>query len=34
MLFHKNCNTQMQVYTTQYLELEPGKTSEACSIVH
>ena len=34
MLFHKNRNTQIQVYTIQQLELEAGKTFEACSIVH
>ena len=25
MLFHKNRNTQIQVYTIQHLELENGK---------
>ena len=34
MLFHKNRNTQIPVYTIQYLELETGKTCEVCSIVH
>ena len=34
MLFHRNRNTQMQVCTIQRLELETGKTCEACSIVH
>ena len=34
MLFHKNCNTQIQVYTIQHLELETGENCEACSIVH
>ena len=33
MVFHKNHNTQMQVYTTQHLSLEIGETFEACSIV-
>ena len=28
MLFHKNRNTQIQVYTIQHLELETGKTCE------
>ena len=31
MLFHKNRNTQIQVYTIQHLVLETGKTCEACS---
>ena len=34
MFFHKNRNTQTQVYTIQRLQLETGKTCEACSIVH
>ena len=34
MLFHKNRNTQIQVYTMQHLELENGKTCKACSVVH
>ena len=34
MPFHKNRNTQTQVYTLQRLELETGKTCEACSTVH
>ena len=34
MLFHKNRNTQIQVYTKQHLELETGKTCKAYSIVH
>ena len=34
MLFHKNRNTQIQVYTIQHLKLETGKTCEACSIIH
>ena len=34
ILFLKNCNSQKQVYTMQHLELETGKTYEACSIVH
>ena len=34
MLFHKNRNTQMQVYSIKHLELETRKTCEACSIVH
>ena len=34
MLFHKNRNTQIQVYTIQHLKVETGKTCEACSIVH
>ena len=33
MFFHKNRNTQIQVYTIQCLELETDKTCEACSIV-
>ena len=34
MLFHKNSNKQIQVYTIQqHLELETGKTCAACSIV-
>ena len=33
MLFQKNRNTQIQVYT-KHLELETGKTYEACSIIH
>ena len=33
ILFLKNCNSQKQVYTMQHLELETGKTYEACSIV-
>ena len=34
MLFHKNHNTQIQVYTIQHVELETSKTREACGIVH
>ena len=34
MSFHKNRNTQIQVYTIQRLELETDKTCETCSIVH
>ena len=35
MLFFKKCNKQIQVYTIQqHLELETGKTCEACSTVH
>ena len=35
MLFHKNRNKQIQVYTIQqHLELETSKTCEACSMVH
>ena len=35
MLFHKNRNKQIHVYTIQqHLELETSKTCEACSIVH
>ena len=35
MLFHKNRNKQIQVYSIQqHLELEIGKTCEGCSIVH
>ena len=35
MVFHKNRNKQIQVYTIQqHLELETGKICEACSIVH
>ena len=35
VVFHKNRDKQIQVYTIQqHLELETGKTSEACSIVH
>ena len=34
MFFHKNRNTQIQVYTIQCLELETDKTCEAYSIVH
>ena len=34
ILFLKNCNSQKQVYTMQHLELETGKTYEACSIVY
>ena len=34
MSFHKNRNTQMQVYTIQRLELKTDKTCETCSIVH
>ena len=34
MLFHKKYNKQIQVYTIQqHLELEIGKTCEACSLV-
>ena len=33
MLFHKSRDTQIQVYAN-HLELETGKTCEACSIVH
>ena len=32
--FHKNRNTQIQVYTIQRLELDTDKTCEAYSIVH
>ena len=35
MLFHKNRNKQIQVYTIQQqFQLEANKTCEACSIVH
>ena len=34
MFFHKNRNTQIQVYTIQRLELKTGKNCDACSIVH
>ena len=35
MVFHKNRNKQIQVYTIQqHLELETGKICEAWSIVH
>ena len=34
MLFHKNRNTQIQVYTIERLELETYKTCEAHSIIH
>ena len=35
MLFHKNLNKQIQVYTIQqHLELETSKTCEACSIAY
>ena len=34
MFFHKNCNTQIQVYAIQRLELETSKTCEAYSIIH
>ena len=33
MFFHKNRNTQIQVYTIQSLELDSGKTCGACSMV-
>ena len=33
MLFHKNRNTQKQIYTIQGLEIENGKTCEAYRIV-
>ena len=34
-VFHKNRNKQIQVYKLQqHLQLETGKTCEACSIVH
>ena len=34
MYARNNIFKQMQVYTIQRLELETGKTCEACSIVH
>ena len=34
MVFHKNHNIQIQVYTTQHLSLEIGETFEAYSIFH
>ena len=34
MSFDKNRNTQIPVHTIQHLELETGKSCDACSIVH
>ena len=35
MVFHKNRNKQIQVYTIQqHSQLQTGNTCEACSIVH
>ena len=34
MRFHKNHNTQRQMYIMQVLEMETDKTCETCSIIH